>query len=273
MAITITVAVEKGGVGKTTTVTNLAILMARDGKRVLAVDMDGQANTTFFLTGNKKRDDAYRNKGVAEMLRAHSLVEPGHFISHSKYENLDIIPSNAATNTIPEILETLVRSYGDSKNRYLAYCLAEVEENYDYIIIDTPPNLDIYTRCALAACDYLLIPFNSEEQVLDGLQDTDEQRRRIMEAEDADIRLLGIVGTMVDRTGYTNYMHEQLRQSVYAPYLFENTVRRGVAVREGSSVAEAVVEYAPTSNPAKDYVAVYEELKERIRRDMERNDS
>ena len=264
MAITVTVAVEKGGVGKTTTCVNLAAAMAAAGKKVLAVDMDTQANCTYFLTGNKKRTEAYKNRGVAEMLRAYGLVEPGAFIHPTQIPGVDIIPSNAASVTLPETLNTLAQNYADSKNRFLAYCLAKVSEGYDYVLIDTPPNLEVMTASALLAADYLLMPFNAEEQALDGLQNIDELRRRLEQQEDAEIQLLGILLTMTERTAYTNYMRQQVAESEYGKYLLKTEIRKGTAIKESATIGQPAVLCAASSNPAKDYVALYEELKARM---------
>lgn len=264
MAITITVAVEKGGVGKTTTCVNLAAVMAAAGKKVLAVDMDTQANCTYFLTGNKKRSEAYKNQGVAEMLRAYGLVEPKTFIHPTQIEGVDIIPSNAASVTLPDTLNTLAQNYADSKNRFLAYCLEKVSDGYDYVLIDTPPNLEVMTASALLAADYVLMPFNTEEQALDGLQNTDELRRRLEQQEEAEISLLGILLTMTERTAYTNYMRQQVAESDYGKYLLKTEIRKGTAVKESATIGQPAVVCAAASNPAKDYVALYQELKERM---------
>lgn len=264
MAITITIAVEKGGVGKTTTCVNLAAAMAAAGKRVLAVDMDTQANCTYFLTGSKKRTEAYKNKGAAEMLRAYGLVEPTGFVHPTQIPGVEIIPSNAASVTIPETLNTLAQNYGDSKNRFLAYCLQQVSEGYDYVLIDTPPNLEVVTASALLAADYLLMPFNAEEQALDGVQNTDELRRRLEQQEDAEIGLLGILLTMTERTAYTGYMRRQVAESEYGKYLFKTEIRKGTAIKESATIGQPAVVCAASSNPARDYVALYQELQARL---------
>lgn len=264
MAITITVAVEKGGVGKTTTCVNLAAAMAAAGKKVLAVDMDTQANCTYFLTGNKKRTEIYKNRGVAEMLRAYGLVEPQAFIHSTQIEGIDIIPSNAASVTLPDILGTLAQNYADSKNRFLAYCLEKVRDGYDYVLIDTPPNLEVMTTSALVAADYLLMPFNTEEQALDGLQNTDELRRRLESQENAQIDLLGILLTMTERTAYTNYMRKQVQDSDYGRYLLQTEIRKGTAIKESATIGQPAVICAASSNPAKDYLALYQELSDRM---------
>ena len=257
----ITVAIEKGGVGKTATVTNLAAVFASQGKRTLVIDVDSQCNSTYFLTGYKKNQNMFRNKGVAEMLRVYGQnIDPMHYVQETQMENLYIIPSNAATASIPDILSLLARDYRESENRFLAYCLEPLVDNFEYIIIDTPPNLELATTNALVACDYVLIPFNCEEQALDGLQNTDEVRKRLEKEEEASIQLLGIVLTMVERAALTRDMREMLEQSIYGPYLLKTEIRKGQAVKESSSYGKPVVVTNKSSNPAKDYVALADEI-------------
>ena len=139
-----------------------------------------------------------------------------------------------------------------------------MSEGYDYVLIDTPPNLEVMTASALLAADYLLMPFNAEEQALDGLQNTDELRRRLEQQEDAEIQLLGILLTMTERTAYTNYMRQQVAESEYGKYLLKTEIRKGTAIKESATIGQPAVLCAASSNPAKDYVALYEELKARM---------
>lgn len=267
MGVVITVAIEKGGVGKTATVTNLAAVYAKQGKKVLVIDMDAQCNSTYFMTGNKKRQNEYRGKGVAEMLRVYGQqVDLNRYIQPTQIENCYIIPSNAATNSIPEILNLLHRDYEVNQNAFLAYTLAPLQDEFDYILIDTPPSLDLLTTNALVACDYVLIPFNAEEQALDGLQDTNEIRLRLEKEVDATINLLGIVFTMVEsRSTLTKIMKDTLLQDErYAPCVLKTEIRKGQSVKESSTYGLPVVISAPSSNPAKDYVTLAKELEKRI---------
>ena len=267
MGVVITVAIEKGGVGKTATVTNLAAVYAKRGKKVLVIDMDAQCNSTYFMTGNKKRQNEYRGKGVAEMLRVYGQqVDLKRYIQPTQIENCYIIPSNAATNSIPEILNLLHRDYEVNQNAFLAYTLAPLQDEFDYILIDTPPSLDLLTTNALVACDYVLIPFNAEEQALDGLQDTNEIRLRLEKEVDATINLLGIVFTMVEsRSTLTKIMKDTLLQDErYAPCVLKTEIRKGQSVKESSTYGLPVVISAPSSNPAKDYVTLAKELEKRM---------
>lgn len=267
VGVIITVAIEKGGVGKTATVTNLAAVYAKQGKRVLVVDMDTQCNSTYFLTGNKKRQNKYRTCGVAELLRVYDQgVDYSRYIKETQIPNLYIIPSNAATSTIPTILQALNNDYDSGENTFLALSLnALLEKNpFDYVIIDTPPNMELQTTNALVACDYLLIPFNCEEQALDGLQDTDQLRKRLEQSEDAKIDLLGIVMTMVERASLTKEMRTQIEESEYGKYLFKTEIRKGQAVKDSGTYGKPVVITSPSSNPAKDYVTLAAEIEKRI---------
>ena len=270
MAIVITVAIEKGGVGKTATATNLAALMAMEGKKVLAVDMDGQANTTYMLTGKKKIDGAFKNHGVFDMLRAYELVSPRNFIAPTNIPGLDILPSNTDTPQAIGQLEALSNPTGESENVFLAYCLAEVADAYDYIIIDTPPARDTLTSAALYASDYVLIPLKCDDLAVEGLQTTYSFMRKLEQKEEIEIKLLGIVLTIVERTALTTAIRDELQDSEFKNDMLKTVIRKSQAVSDSTRLGAPVVICLKNSNPSKDYRALYEELKKRIRK-MERS--
>lgn len=97
MGYCISVCIEKGGVGKTVTVCNLAALMAQDGKRVLVVDMDAQGNCTYTLTGARVTDNTFDRAGVYDMFRAYGISGTQNYISRTQFDNIDIIPANGNT--------------------------------------------------------------------------------------------------------------------------------------------------------------------------------
>lgn len=266
MAITICVAAEKGGVGKTTLSTNLAVLMAMEGHKVLFVDMDAQSNATYSLTGHKKREGEYKLKGVGEMLNTYGIVPTATFVQPTQVENLFIIPSTESTEDISDQLDIRTRRSEDCrKNQFLAYALADVADDYDFIVIDTPPEIRTLTSLALVAADYLLIPFNLTENALEGLKNTDDKRRDLEIREDAEIKLLGIVLTMVQKNSLTNMMRDYIKSSEYSPLVFEAELRNGVAVKEAETLGKPLLLCGgKTTNPGKDLVAVYEELKQRL---------
>ena len=139
MAICISIVVGKGGAGKTTTCVNLATAMAMDGKKVLVVDTDTQANTTMFLTGHKLNEKAFGGKGLFDMIRAWGLIDVENYIHHSQIDGIDVIVSNDATPLIPQQLETLEKVSGIKAQEFMLHALSQVAENYDFIVIDTPP--------------------------------------------------------------------------------------------------------------------------------------
>ena len=110
MGYCISVCIEKGGVGKTVTVCNLAALMAQDGKRVLVVDMDAQGNCTYTLTGARVTDNTFDRAGVYDMFRAYGISGTQNYISRTQFDNIDIIPANGNTPMAAKQLQILEQS-------------------------------------------------------------------------------------------------------------------------------------------------------------------
>ncbi|NDJ25125.1 AAA family ATPase [Nostoc sp. B(2019)] len=156
---TIAIYHHKGGVGKTTVAINLAAALSKKGKKVLLIDIDAQANTTFatgLIKFQFEEDDDLKDRNVSHLLEKTDFNFIPDIVRKSKFFNnpeVDIIPSHI---TLISKQNNLVQ-YGASRNR-LAKKLEKVKNEYDIVIIDTPPSLDLYAQAALTAADYLIIP-------------------------------------------------------------------------------------------------------------------
>lgn len=280
MAICISVVVGKGGAGKTTTCVNLACAMAAEGKRVLVLDTDTQANTTMFLTGQKLSEKAFEGKGLFDMIRAFGIIDVKNYIQNTSYEGIDIIVSNDATPLIAAQLETLEKVSGIKKSLFLLNALSNVSENYDYILIDTPPaQNDILVQNAMLASDFIIIPVKLDEQCTDALKLTDGLRKALEEEYDTPINLLGVLPTMVEKTSLTSYYldiafgitdEEQnpRRQDLAVPYkekLFKSVIHKGNIINESSLYKKPALILSPKARPCQDYVSLWQEIKERIK--------
>ena len=271
MAICITIAIEKGGVGKTATTVNLAGAMALDGKRVLVVDTDVQANSTFLLTGHSLIDNNYPKTGLFDMIRAFGIVGTKSYVTPSQFENIDVIVSNKSTPLLPNQLSTLAESNEMKETDFLWTSLSEVDEDYDYILIDTPPAHDnILVQSAMIASDYVIIPVKFDEQCIQSLVTTYNVMQKLEKDEDIEINLLGILPTIVERTALTTYYKGELSEGFFKDKVFKTQIRKGNAINESNLYAKPCVlgEKTRNSKPAKDYLALYEEIKELIERDM-----
>ena len=270
MAICITVTIGKGGVGKTATTVNLASAMALDGKRVLVVDTDIQANSTFFLTGENLMNDCFAKKGLFDMIRAWGILGAENYVSPTQFANIDIIPSNKSTPLIPNQLATLAESNQMKVTDFLWNLLAEVAENYDYILIDTPPAYDnLLVQSAMIASDYVIIPVKLDEQTMQSLLTTYNVVKKLESEEGVEIGLLGVLPTIVESTALTNYYMSELNEGFFRGKVFKTHIRKGNAINESSFYAKPCVlgEKTRNSKPAKDYLALYEEIKEKILED------
>ena len=240
MGYCISVCIEKGGVGKTVTVCNLAALMAQDGKRVLVVDMDAQGNCTYTLTGARVTDNTFDRAGVYDMFRAYGISGTQNYISRTQFDNIDIIPANGNTPMAAKQLQILEQSESTSINMFLAMCLAQVAGEYDFILIDTPPSRDVMVT-----------------------------NQQLEHDEGEKIDVLGIILTMVEKTALTEVIRNELRESQLGSKLFAAEIRKGQAVKDSTRLGAPVVLCARSSNPAKDYAKVYAELKTRVEQEAE----
>jgi chromosome partitioning protein len=209
----ISIALQKGGVGKTTTCVNVAVVLSQSGKRVLVVDMDSQSNATMSF-GMIPED--YIGTSVLEALLGD--MEPQKCIYKSKY-GVDVMPAN---DNLSGLVVTLLRDPKKYKTpmHLLKAALDKVKENYDYIIIDTPPEKGFFTINAFTASDSVLITMQCEARAASGINGLLRTIADTKKAYNQDIRILGIVPTMFNRN--TNISHTTLQQ---ARRYFDNKIK------------------------------------------------
>jgi len=249
MAITIAFALQKGGVGKSTTAeTVAAILSSRGGKRVLLVDMDCQMNVTFI-------SGAEPEKTITDVFTGEA--DPKDAICHCKY--YDLLAAD-------EYLANLERTE-DIETTLLKDVLAAVQDDYAYILIDTPPSLGNCLKNSLMASDYVLIPTDARPLSIKGL-DALEPTLNAVKVVSSRFKVLGAVLVKYnERTVLNRQIRELLTERVaeMGTILFDTTIREGIAVAEAQAMQTSLIDYAPKSKPCQDYEMLTYEILQRIK--------
>lgn len=241
----ISVALQKGGVGKSTTAQNLSAYLGSKGKKVLLIDLDAQCNTTFSSGAEPKEQTA------SDFLGGQCSPEAA-IVSCSHY---DIIPADAYLSNV----ESAEVDKGLLKHR-LTSCIGK----YDFIFLDCPPSLGNILKNALFASDYVIIPMDARPYAIQGIDAFTETMKEV----NPDLGILGIVLVKYnDRSIINRDMRNSIRQ--YAKGLntlmFNTYIREGVAVPESQATRQDLIDYAPKSNPALDYERLAGEFLKKMR--------
>ncbi|WP_371155987.1 ParA family protein [Jannaschia sp. 2305UL9-9] len=248
----ISIANQKGGVGKTTTAINLGAALAVRGQRVLIIDLDPQGNASTGL--GISRDE--RRKTVYDLLlgqdSASSLARP------TDVENLSIIPANMDLSSADSELMATARRVVHLRN-----ALHHRESDFDFILIDCPPSLNLLTINAFVASDTVIVPLQAEFFALEGLSQLLLTVREVRETANADLRIEGIVLTMFDRRNNLCQQVEEDARSNLGDLVFETMIPRNVRLSEAPSYAMPVLNYDPTSRGALAYKALASEVMSR----------
>lgn len=257
MGVTIAFGIQKGGVGKTTTSAITSYLLSREGKKVLAVDFDSQGNLTQFLSMRNIYD--FTKQTVLEAVKEQDARPYIHPIT----ENLHLLPAEDFLSTFPAWLRDSYRGKGNL-NTVLRETLAVVKDEYDYIIIDMPPNLGDHTINGLTAADYAVVMLQSEKFCYDAL---DRYLEFLIDGIKAntnpDIVLAGILATMNDsRTALDNSILEQAREE-YQDLMFQAVIKRRSRIKEYT--VTGLQDHTRADKEALDqYYEFIQELKERV---------
>lgn len=237
MCYVLTVAMQKGGVAKTTTAAILAEAAKAKGKRVLALDLDPQANLTFTLKGNANKTGAYEL--ITGKANAKDLIQKGI---------VDIIPANMN-------LITLKSEPGSA--RRLKKAIKPLLSDYDFIIIDTPTIEGELLYNALCASDGLIIPTQADIYNIKTIHQLIEAAKTMQKANPS----LNILGYTITRADTRSIIAKQMQENLKATGLqCLGLIRNAIVVQEAAALQVSLYEYAPKSNPAADYMALYERI-------------
>lgn len=262
----ISIANQKGGVGKTTTAVNLGASLAAAEQPTLVIDCDPQANTTSALGFPK--DPARRT-----IYNALILEEPlDRVILHTQVEGLDIIPSDR--NLVGASIELVSMENREYK---LKAIIQGLRDRYSFILIDCPPSLDLLTLNALAASDSVLVPIQCEYLALEGVSELLDTLMRLRRTINPSLAIEGILLTMYDdRTTLSKQVASDLR-SFFGTQVFETVIPRNVRLAEAPSHGKPVIFYDIHSKGAESYIQLAKEVivnaKKRFGQGAERPDS
>lgn len=249
MARVITIVNQKGGVGKTTTAINLSASLSFLGKRVLLIDTDTQGNTSSGL-GFDKNELEFT---VYEVLTSQCNIRDA--ILNTELENLDLIGSNInLAGASVELVNV------PERERILKNALAEVDEEYDYVMIDSPPSLGLITLNNLTAAESVLIPLQCEYYALEGMSELLDTIFLVQKNLNPGLKIEGILMTMFDvRTNLSKQVVSEVK-NYFGDKVYNTIIPRNVKLGEAPSFGKPSIIYAPESTGATAYMELAREV-------------
>lgn len=257
MSKTISIANQKGGVGKTTTTLSLGVALAQKGKKVLLIDADPQGNLTTCL-GIENEDYKYSISDLMNSVMIGKEFNANEVILHTK-ENVDLIPANIELSaTEMNLGNAMCREF------VLNNSIRNIKENYDYILIDCMPSLGLIPINCLSASDEIIIPVQSHFLAVKGMEDLFNTINKIKANINSNLKIKGILITLVDRrTNLSKDIREQLEET-YGKYfkIYKTEIPNAIKVAESTIRGKSIFEYDKSGTVANAYKDLAKEVLE-----------
>ena len=243
----ISISNNKGGVGKTTTTVNVAAAMQILGKKVLVIDMDHQAQSTyhFGINPNEITESIYDvlkgEKDYKDILISRNGIDI--LPANAEMRNIEFIPLPAKEFLLKEAVEDLA--------------------GYDYVLLDCPPSLGILTLNAMAISEFILVPLQTQFLPFHGMYNLFEAVQMVKKRINRNIEITGIIGTMYNPKKSINREVVEETEKRLPGKLFNTLIRENVSLQEAPSWGKTIFEYKPDSNGAEDYMVLTKEIIER----------
>lgn len=261
---TISIFNQKGGVGKTTSVVNLSVALAKLGKKVLVIDFDPQANTTTGLGFDKSNQE----KSVYKMF----YDEEGNYKDYivKSEDGPYLIPSE---NSLSGLEVELVSLDQEERLKMLDQIIKEIKEDFDLILIDCPPSLGLLSLNALVASDSIIIPIQTEYYALEGVSELLKTYDTIKYSIKEDLEIEGVLLCMFDKETNLSYEVAEEVKTFFKEKVFRTMIPRNIKLAEAPSFGKSVILYDEKSKGARAYMALAKEIIENIfgKKDLEKD--
>ena len=255
MAKRVMVAIQKGGVGKTVSTVLTSEILASAGYKVLLVDLDSQGNATQMVT----QKSIYENSGNT-VLEAIKEKRPDRYIIHAK-ENLDLLPADDMLVTFSRYIYT---EKVQNPIRELDNTLSLIDSDYDFILMDCPPNLGDLVLNAIVCSDYIIIPVMSDAFGMDALDRFVENIHEAQEKGHTKAEIAGIIFTCRDMRNALERSVEESIRSQYGSMVFDTVIRRRAKIKEFALTGTSM-RYKKEAEASEDYIELVKELIERVK--------
>jgi chromosome partitioning protein len=243
---------QKGGVGKTTTTVNLAYCLAKSGKKVLLVDFDPQGNATSGLGVDKSKLE----KTILDVIQNNAQLSD--IVIKTAHKNLSLAPATPQLANAEVELARAEHRFTRLKNALNGY------DEYDIVLIDSPPSLSLLTVNGLIAANHVLLPVQAEFYAMEGLGQLLETMQLVRKGMNPTLELLGVLVTMMDsRTTLSNQVHAEIKKH-FPGKVFDTTIPRNVRIAEAPSHGVPVGVYDRWSKGARAYKALSKEVSSRV---------